>query len=84
MMNTVILSSYRFLSLLNMGTRPTMVNTYLSINACVGLSCAPPPTPSPTHKCTNIDTQRKLRVQVFKMMKVGWGWGGHVYSRNSI
>ena len=28
----------------------------------------PAPTPSPTNKRTNIDTQRKLRVKVFKMM----------------
>ena len=27
-----------------------------------------PPTPSPTRKCTNIDTPRKLKVQVFEMM----------------
>ena len=37
MLNTVILSIFiSVFSLFNMGTRPTMVNTYLSMNACVG------------------------------------------------
>ena len=27
-----------------------------------------PSTPSPTHKCTNIYTPRKLKVEVLKMM----------------
>ena len=52
-----------------------MVNTYLSVNACVGLSYAPPPTPSPTHKCTNIDTQRKLRGTGVQNDEGGMGVG---------
>ena len=49
-------------SLRNVGARPTMVNTYLRINVCVGLSCLPP-IPQLTNAPTLI-----LRVQAFKMM----------------
>ena len=36
---------------------------------CFGFSCPPPPS---IQKCTNIHTQGKLRIQLFKMMYVEW------------